>query len=147
MVTVLDDDTPGRDDHPDGGEGRRGARRRAGAYTVVLDTKPQGARSRSRRVSGDAGTVTVSSQPLTFTPATWNRPQAVSLTSAQDPDATDETAAVHHEVSGADYTGVTADSVRVRVLDKEGTARLRMAEHWLARFGRTVATDVGGRGR
>ena len=139
-VTVLDDDTPGVTITPTAVKVDEGATA-AEAYTVVLDTKPKGAVTVTP-VSGDAGTVTVSSQPLTFTPATWNRPQAVSLTSAQDPDATDETAAVHHEVSGADYTGVTADSVRVRVLDKEGTARLRMAEHWLARFGRTVATDA-----
>ena len=140
MVTVLDDDTPGVTITPTEVEVDEGVTA-AGAYTVVLDTKPKGAVTVTP-VSGDAGTVTVSSQTLTFTPATWNRPQAVSLTSVRDQDATDETVAVHHEVSGADYAGVTADSVRVRVLDKEGAARRRMAEHWLARFGRTVATDV-----
>ena len=139
-VTVLDDDTPGVTITPTAVKVDEGATA-AEAYTVVLDIRPKGAVTVTP-VSGDAGTVTVSSQPLTFTPATWNRPQAVSLTSVRDPDATDETVAVHHEVSGADYAGVTADSVRVRVLDKEGTARRRMAEHWLARFGRTVATDV-----
>lgn len=113
----------------------------ARAYTVVLDTRPTGEVTVEPK-SGDGAAVTVSPATLTFAPATWDTPQAVSVTGVPDEDAHDETVFVSHAVSGADYDGITATRVKVTVSDDERKLRGRVAEHWLARFGRTLATNA-----
>ena len=89
-----------------------------GAYTVVLASQPTGQVTVTpSRSSGDAD-VTVSGA-LTFTPANWDTAQTVTVSSAQDPDAIDDTAVIGHTVSGGDYGSVVAASVAVTVDDDE----------------------------
>ena len=89
-----------------------------GTYTVVLDSKPTGQVTVTpSRSSGDAD-VTVSGA-LTFTTANWDTAQTVTVSSAQDLDAVDDTAVIGHAVSGADYGSVVAASVAVTADDDE----------------------------
>ena len=90
---------------------------RSKGYTVVLGSRPTGTVTVRPRVTG--GMVTVSG-PLRFTQNTWNEPQTVTVSAGQDEDEEDETVQVTHLVSGADYGGVTAGSVRVMVSDDDG---------------------------
>ena len=87
-------------------------------YTVVLASEPSGEVTVTpARSSGDAD-VEVSGA-LTFTPLSWNAPQTVTVSAAQDSDALDDEAVIGHAVSGADYAGETAGSVDVTVDDDE----------------------------
>ena len=114
-LTLEDDDTRGVTlsksdlDIDEGG---------SGTYTVVLDSEPTASVTvRPSRSSGDAD-VTVSGA-LTFTTANWDTARTVTVSTAQDLDAVDDTAVIGHSVSGADYGGVTAASVDVTVDDDE----------------------------
>ena len=140
IVTVADDDNPGVTITPTEVAVDEGATVTA-AYTVVLDTRPRGDVT-VEPASDDSGVATVSPHVLTFTQETWDKPQAVSVTGVTDQDATDATVAVRHKVTGADYTGVAASPVHVRVVDKAESVRVSMASAWLARFGRTVTSQA-----
>ncbi len=87
-------------------------------YTAVLASQPTGRVTVALVVSGDTD-VTVSPASLTFTTTTWNRPQTVTVSAAQDPGNQDDAAVVSHQVTGANYAGVRADDVRVTVTDDE----------------------------
>ena len=88
-------------------------------YTVVLTSEPTGDVTVTPSASGNAD-VTVSAA-LTFTATDWDQPQTVTISAAQDTDAANDTAAIGHAVSGADYgdNGVTADDVSVTIEDDE----------------------------
>ena len=92
---------------------------RSKGYTVVLGSRPTGSVTVRPQVPPPAGMVTVSG-PLVFTQNNWNEPQTVTVTAGQDEDEEDETVQVTHLVSGADYGGFTAGSVRVMVSDDDG---------------------------
>ncbi len=108
-------------------------------YGVVLDTVP------SDRVtivpeSEDPGTLRVTPERLTFTPDNWNQRQYVTITSSEIFE--DQTVRVLHQVSGANYEEIAAAAVTVAVVDDERAQRSLLAEHWLARFGRTVGSHA-----
>ena len=89
-----------------------------GTYTVVLTSEPAAdVTVTPSRTSGDTD-VTVS-DALTFTTTTWNQPQTVTVSAAQDSDAQDDSAVIGHSVGGGDYAGVTTASVDVTVDDDE----------------------------
>ena len=90
---------------------------RSKGYTVVLGSRPTG--SVTVTPQDPPGMVTVSG-PLVFTRDNWDEPQTVTVTAGQDEDEEDETVQVTHLVSGADYGGFTAGSVRVMVSDDDG---------------------------
>ena len=91
------------------------------SYTVALGTEPTG--EVTVAVGGTAGTdVTVSSASLTFTAATWNDPQTVTVSAAHDTDRLDEAVTLTHAASNADYDDVPVAPVSVTVLDDETTA-------------------------
>ena len=71
-------------------------------YTVWLNSQPTGTVRISPRVSGD-GDVTAGPRELSFTAATWETPQTVTVEAATDPDIDDDRASITHGVSGADY--------------------------------------------
>ena len=97
---------------------------RSKGYTVVLGSRPTGSVTVTPQVTG--GMVTVSG-PLVFTQNTWDEPQTVTVSAGQDEDEEDETVQVTHLVSGADYGGFTAGSVRVMVSDDDvGTGVLEV---------------------
>ena len=136
-VTVLDDDETGVTVTPtavriDDGTTVRG-------YAVVLDTLPTGPVTIAPE-SGDTGMLQVTPELLTFTADNWGEPQHVTLISSEAGE--DQTVRVRHRVSGANYEDVEAAAVTVTVVDDERAQRVRLAEHWLARFGRTVAGDA-----
>ena len=87
-------------------------------YTVVLLLRPTGPVTVTLAVSGDPD-VKVSPSSLTFTAVTWNRPQTVTVSTAHDENAINDAAVVSHQVTGADYFGVTVDDVQITVDDDE----------------------------
>ena len=91
----------------------------AGSYTVVLNSQPVGGNV-NIELSGASDDVTMSSNQLTFTDATWNSPQTVTITPIQNTDTADYSAfALSHNVLGGGYTGIDVDDVDVQVLDDE----------------------------
>ena len=88
------------------------------SYTVVLTSQPTGAVTVTVSRTGSAD-VTMSQSSLTFTPSNWSSAQTVTVTAADDVDASNDAATVRHAVSGADYAAVTAASVTVTVSDDE----------------------------
>ena len=86
-------------------------------YTVRLATEPTA--TVTVAISGQAGTdLTLDSTSLTFTTATWNAAQTVTVSAAEDDDAANDMATLLHTASGGDYTGETA-SVSVTTTDDE----------------------------
>ena len=114
-VTIEDDDTAGVTVSPTTLTVAEGD---SESYTVVLTSQPSGNVTVTPSRTGSTD-VTVSTSPLTFTPQNWSTAQTVTVQTAQDTDALNDTATVSHAVSGADYGTVTAASVAVTVSDDE----------------------------
>ena len=96
-------------------------------YTVVLDAQPTDAVTIDVAGGGD---VTVDPASLTFTTATWNTPQAVTVRAAEDLDAVDDRQTVTHTVDGdsaSEYAGLGVDGVAVTVTDND-TPRVTVSE-------------------
>ena len=109
-------------------------------YTVMLDTQPSGDVTVTPSRSGDAD-VTVS-DALTFSNSNWNIPQTVTVSAAEDSDASNDAATIAHAVSGADYDSVTAASVDVTVIDN-GTPGVTISKSTLSlNEGSTVTYTV-----
>ena len=114
-VTIEDDDTAGVTVSPTTLSISEG---NSSSYTVVLTSKPSGAVTVTPSRTGSTD-VTVNTTPLTFTTGNWSTAQTVTVQTAQDADALNDTATLSHAVSGADYGTVTAASVTVTVRDDE----------------------------
>ena len=127
-VAVADDDEPGvtvtggpfaLDEDPSGTN--------SAAYTVVLETAPSaGTVTVELAKDPDTPAVTVSPASLEFTASTWSTAQTVTLTAADDANATDERATVSHTVShtggSAEYAGLAVADVTVTVTDDDTPA-------------------------
>ena len=118
-LLILDDDTRGIAVTPSSvtvtEEDGAGA-----SYTVRLESQPTG--SVTVHADPPAGTaVRVAPASRTFTPTTWNTPQAFTVSAVHDADSVDETSlAIAHRVTGADYQGDTVDAtVAVTVIDDD----------------------------
>ena len=115
-VTVDDDERPGIRLTPTTLTVNEGS---MADYTVELRAQP------SADVTVDitgGGDVSVSPSSLTFTSATWNTAQTVTVTAAQDTDAADDVQTVGHAVassSASEYVGATLDGLAVTVDDDE----------------------------
>ena len=89
-------------------------------YTVVLDSMPSGTATVTVAVSSeDAAAAAVSPASLVFDGTDWSVAKTVTVEGVADMDSLMETVVVSHLVSGADYEGETAASVRVEVFDGE----------------------------
>ena len=88
------------------------------AYTVVLGSEPTGAVTIVPAVVGNSD-VSLNVANLNFGAANWNVPQRVTVSAAEDSDASDDSAEITHTVSGADYAGVAGPTVAVSVSDNE----------------------------
>ncbi|MDE0319961.1 MAG: hypothetical protein OXI97_08760, partial [Acidimicrobiaceae bacterium] len=117
----------------------------AGSYSVVLSTDPgDSAEVTVTPTSTDVGAVTVSG-PLTFTggaAGTWNTPQTVTVTPADDGDAIPETVTVTNAVAG--YPSVTtAPPVTVTVAedDEAITVALGRTDSGMLTEGASAAAD------
>ena len=84
-------------------------------YTAVLAAAPPGPVVVSINQDGEVTTTPVA---LTFTATDWNAAQTVTLTAAQDDDASTEDTTLRHTASGGEYDSVTADLV-VTVTDDD----------------------------
>ena len=70
-------------------------------------------------ITGHSGTdLTLDATSLTFTTATWNTAQTVTVTAGEDDDGANDAATLLHTASGGDYAGETA-SVAVTVTDDD----------------------------
>ena len=75
-----------------------------GTYGIELSVAPT---TGNVVVTPSATGLTLAPATLTFTDATWNTAQSVTITAARDDDTVNETIAVSHAVSGAgNYTGL-----------------------------------------
>ena len=104
-VTVNDDETVGLVLAPTSLNPNEGA---SASYTVALSSEPTA--TVTVTISGQSGTdLTLDQTSLTFTTATWDTEQTVTVSAGQDDDAVDDTATLTHTASGGDYAGETAD--------------------------------------
>ena len=85
-VTIIEDDTTGVTISITELEVAEGD---TGRYTIVLDTEPTADVTVEIQVPEDAE-IAVFPLTLTFTADTWNTPQTVTVTAAQDADAVDD---------------------------------------------------------
>ena len=92
-------------------------------YTVVLATEPSGGTVRVAVASNDTGAATAAPAALIFTAASWDTAKTVTVTAAEDADASDETVAVSHTVThtggAAEYDGLDVADVTVTVDDAQ----------------------------
>ena len=119
-VTITDDEEPGVTVLPSSLTVAEGA---TGTYTVKLSVVPTGDVTVSVTGGGD---VTVSPAALTFSTATWNTAQTVTVTAAHDVDTTDDPETVAHAVldgSATEYVDATLDGLAVTVTDDDDPAR------------------------
>ena len=117
-VTIIEDDTVGGTISITALEVAEGD---TGRYTLVLDTEPTADVTVEIQVPEDTD-IAVSPLTLTFTADTWNTPQTVTVTAAQDDDAVaDDPVIITHAVSGGDYEGVTTADVEVTIIEDDTT--------------------------
>ena len=87
-------------------------------YTLVLTSEPIA--EVTVTVTGATGDVSVSGSPVRFTPTTWSRPQTITVEADDDTDAVeDPQVTLRHTVSGGDYDSVSADVVRVTIIEQD----------------------------
>ena len=115
MVTVEDNDTRDVTVSTTALTINEGA---TGTYTVVLNSQPTASVTVTPSKTGSSD-VTFSPATLTFTMSNWSTAQTVTVTTAQDSDAVDDSATISHAVTGGDYASLTVDSVVVTVDDDE----------------------------
>ena len=129
-ATATDDDTPSLRvgptmlTVPEGG---------SAAYKVRLNTQPSA--NVTVTVGGATGAVTVDTDgdatgdqsTLTFSTTDWDTDQEVTVSAAEDADATNETLTLGHTANGGDYTGLDSSArpgVAVTVEDDDAPAIL-----------------------
>ena len=115
-VTITEDDFPRVTVVPQFLEILEGS---SGRYTVVLTTRPSG--EVTITIGGHADTdITLSDTTLTFTSENWDTPLEVTVSAAQDDDATaDPAVTLKHTVEGGGYQGVVAWSVTVTITEDD----------------------------
>ena len=115
-VTVANDDTVGVTVSETVLEVEEGG---SNEYTVVLDLQPTGTVTVTPSAGEESSELVSVSGALTFTPDNWNTAQTVTVTARENDVRSVETAEIRHEVSGAEYDSVEADSVSITVLDND----------------------------
>ena len=87
-------------------------------YTVVLDTRPTA--DVTVTVGGASGDVSIQPLSLTFTPQNYGTAQTVTVSAAEDPDATtDADVTLTHSASGGGYDSVDIADVVVSVTEND----------------------------
>ena len=116
-VTVTDDETAGVSITPTQLTIAEGG---SNSYRVVLTSQPVHDVTISINRSGDAD-VSIDDQELTFSDSDWDAAQTVTVSTAQDDDAIDDTATFSHTVTStdSDYSGIAVADVDVTVNDDE----------------------------
>ncbi len=112
------------------------------SYTIVLASAPSGLVTVSMTADLTATDIRVDPVVLTFSAEDWNQARPVAVTALEDLDVVqDNPIPLPHMVGGADYEGVSAAVVVVTIMEDE-TAWEVVGADWLARFGRTVASQA-----
>ena len=97
-----------------------------GSYALRLGTQPTG--TVTVNIASGNNDITVSPNPVTFQSSgsskLWNVAQTITVTAAQDVDATDDSGTLTHTASGGGYGSVTG-SVSVTVNDDDGPTNNR----------------------
>ena len=97
-----------------------------GSYALKLATQPTG--TVTVNIASNNPDITVSPNPVTFQSSgsskLWNVAQTITVTAAQDVDATDDSGTLTHTASGGGYGSVTG-SVSVTVNDDDGPTNNR----------------------
>ena len=149
QVTITDNDTRGVAVKPTELELTAGD---SATYKVVLGSRPTDTVMVRMAVSGDDD-MTVSPESLTFTTGTWAEAQTITVTAGPNVDGGGPPTRLTHQVSGADYEGMPADSVTVTISDDDtepgqpltvsiAAVAATVAEGRPARFTVTRAGDV-----
>ena len=90
----------------------------SGHYTVVLDSQPTD--EVTVTIGGASGDVSVQPASLTFTPVNYATAQTVTVTAAEDEDATPDTAVtLTHNASGGGYDSVNIGAVTVTITEDD----------------------------
>ena len=119
-VTIADNDTRGVAISPTTLTITEGSNAK---YTVVLDTQPSANVTISLSfASGSDADITVDKTSLTFTTDNWDAAQEVTVSAAEDDDATDGAATIAHAASGGGYGGVSVPSVTATEEDNDNDA-------------------------
>ena len=133
-VTVEDNDDPAVMVSPDSLTITEGG---SASYTVALNVEPTD--TVTVTVSGMAGTgLTLDKTSLTFTTATWNTAQTVTVTAGEANDTANDTVTLTHVAAGGGYTGAASAVVTVTVVAVDSW----VLNGWHLRFGRTVSQQV-----
>ncbi|VVH51235.1 hypothetical protein BPUTSESOX_2395 [uncultured Gammaproteobacteria bacterium] len=96
---------------------------RTGAYTIVLNSEPEGDVTITL-TSSDTTAATVTNS-LTFTTSNWSSPQTVTVTAVNDPDMDNETVTIRHAISGDGYGSVNMSDIEVRIIDRTPNPTLK----------------------
>ena len=117
----------------------------SGTYTVRLDTEPTD--DVTIAIAGHSGTditlsgATLTGDALTFTADNWNTAQTVTVSAAQDSDATSDAAVtLTHTANGGDYAGVK-ETLTVTIVEND-TAVLTVGDAGAAEDGGNVVFTV-----
>ena len=93
------------------------------AFAVRLGTAPAGTvRVTTHRISSDEDEAVAAGETLTFTPANWNVPQAVTVAALIDSDSSDD-----HATFLVSAPGIGSETVNVSVTDTSANAPLLSA--------------------
>ena len=92
-------------------------------YTVRLNSEPTEPTTMTLSVTGtDAQEVTANPESIVFTPADWNTPRTVTVSTTKDGDATPESAEIGHTLAGGGYDDI-AGEVAITVDDIDTASR------------------------
>ena len=113
-------------------------------YTVKLDTEPSD--DVTVEIGGESGDISANPTSLTFTSSSWNTPQTVTLSAAEDLDAVDDRVALTHSASGGGYGSVTV-TLAVTIADNDtpgvtvSPTELHISEGNSGQFSIVLATE------
>ena len=92
-------------------------------YTVRLNSEPTEPTTMTLSVTGtDAQEVTANPESIVFTPADWNTPRTVTVSTTKDGDGTPESAEIGHTLAGGGYDDI-AGEVAITVEDVDTASR------------------------
>ena len=92
-------------------------------YTVRLNSEPTEPTTMTLSVTGtDAQEVTANPESIVFTPADWNTPRTVTVSTTKDGDGTPESAEIGHTLAGGGYDDI-AGEVAITVDDIDTASR------------------------
>ena len=116
-VTIVDDDTAGVVITPTLVSVAEGGA--TGTYTVTLTSEPTDTVTINFNTGSQLGVI----NPLTFTPATWNQPQAVTVSAVDDSltETSPHTGTITHSANSSDpnYVSLNLNDVTVTITDND----------------------------